>query len=549
MSGKLIIWLWQTADKSIIIKIVDFTIVDLKEVIYDKIYYKSYFHNQFIFNVMNNLHSKIFLVSLFLTLMSSYGQSWVQLGNAIPGSSAYDYSSRDVSITSNGLRIAIGAERNDGNGTNSGQVRVYEYFDTLGWYQIGYDIYGQGSSNYFGTSVSLSSDGSIVAIGAIMNYGSSPNTGYVQIYENTQTFNWVQKGGDILGTLDMDKFGSSISLNADGTRVAIGATQEFGVHIGFVRVYDFDAINGWVQIGNDIVGDAKFDEFGYSIMINDDGSRVIVGAPFNSSNGDNSGQAKVYELNNNEWIQLGEDFLGENAEDELGYSISINSDGSVIAIGAPQNDDNGLNAGQVKVYKYNNIDGWIQVGGDLNGVQHSRFGYAVSLDDVGNTLAVGAYLNSEIEPAAGKVKIYKYDETVGWTQWGQDINGTSNSQLLGQAVALNSSGNTVVIGAQSSGETTLQRGETSVFVFDETVNVRDFKKRKIAIYPNPTSGLIKINYPDKINKIQIYNELGQILLSNIGEPEMDISLLDRGLYFVKIFSENGQIQTKKVVKR
>jgi len=48
-------------------------------------------------------------------------------------------------------------------------------------------------------------------------------------------------------------------------------------------------------------------------------------------------------------IQIGQDIDGEAAGDYSGYSVSLSSDGSVVAIGARFNDGNGINAGQ---YEY-----------------------------------------------------------------------------------------------------------------------------------------------------------------------------------------------------
>ena len=61
--------------------------------------------------------------------------------------------------------MAIGAIYNDGGGTYAGHVRIYENNNGT-WTQIGSDIDGESSYDYFGWSVSLSSDGSVVAIGA-----------------------------------------------------------------------------------------------------------------------------------------------------------------------------------------------------------------------------------------------------------------------------------------------------------------------------------------------------------------------------------------------
>ena len=51
-------------------------------------------------------------------------------------------------------------------GKNSGTVKVYE-INSGSWEQIGSDIYGEKNGDSSGGSVSLSNDGTIVAIGAL----------------------------------------------------------------------------------------------------------------------------------------------------------------------------------------------------------------------------------------------------------------------------------------------------------------------------------------------------------------------------------------------
>ena len=53
-----------------------------------------------------------------------------------------------------------------------------------------------------------------------------------------------------------------------------------------------------------------------------------------------------------EFLQLGQDIDGEAAGDFSGGSVSVSSDGSIVAIGAKHNGDNGNNAGHVRVTKY-----------------------------------------------------------------------------------------------------------------------------------------------------------------------------------------------------
>ena len=51
------------------------------------------------------------------------------------------------------------------------------------------------------------------------------------------------------------------------------------------------------------------------------------------------------------WTQVGADIDGEAAGDWSGYSVSLSSDGSTVAIGAIYNDGNGAQAGHVRILK------------------------------------------------------------------------------------------------------------------------------------------------------------------------------------------------------
>ena len=64
--------------------------------------------------------------------------------------------------------------------------------------------------------------------------------------------------------------------------------------------------------------------------------------------------------------QLGSDINGEAASDQSGRSVSMSSDGTIVAIGAPYNDGNGSNSGHVRVYQYSGSS-WSQLGADING--------------------------------------------------------------------------------------------------------------------------------------------------------------------------------------
>ena len=135
-----------------------------------------------------------------------------QLGGDIDGEAASDYSGCSVSLSSDGTIVAIGAVNNDGNGS---------ILDTLGctnkhsstWSQLGSDIDGEAASDYSGYSVSLSSDGTIVAIGAIYNDGNGSHSGHVRVYKYASS-TWSQLGSDIDGEAAGDQSGVLVSLSS-----------------------------------------------------------------------------------------------------------------------------------------------------------------------------------------------------------------------------------------------------------------------------------------------------------------------------------------------
>ena len=142
--------------------------------------------------------------------------SWSQLGSDIDGEAAGDSSGRSVSLSSDGTIVAIGAIYNSGggNGSNSGHVRVFQYdSNTTSWSQLGSDIDGEAAGDYSGFSVNLSSDGTIVAIGATYNDGNGSNSGHVRVFQYSNS-SWSQLGNDIDGEAAGDYSGYSVSLSS-----------------------------------------------------------------------------------------------------------------------------------------------------------------------------------------------------------------------------------------------------------------------------------------------------------------------------------------------
>ena len=104
------------------------------------------------------------------------------------------------------------------------------------------------------------------------------------------------------------------------------------------------------QLGSDIDGEAADDLSGWSVSLSSDGTILAIGARYNDGNGADSGHVRVYEWNDSTWTQKGADIDGEAADDLSGKSVSLSSDGTILAIGATRNDGNGADSGHVRVY-------------------------------------------------------------------------------------------------------------------------------------------------------------------------------------------------------
>jgi SprB repeat/FG-GAP repeat len=408
------------------------------------------------------MKKRIPLLFLSLFLCGGLLAQWTQVGSDINGEAAGDRSGTSVSLSSDGTRVAIGADFNDGNGFNAGHVRVYEESGEV-WSQVGSDIDGEADSDLFGFSVSLSSDGTRLAIGAFLNDGNGEDSGRVRVYEESGG-NWSQIGSDMDGEAADDYSGYSVSLSSAGTRVAIGAifNNGNGTDSGHVRVYE-ESGGVWTQVGSDINGEAVDNHFGKSVSLSSSGTRVAIGAIWNDDNGNHSGHVRVYEESGGSWSQVGSDINGEAAGDISGVSVSLSSSGTRVAIGATLNDGNGTDAGHVRVYEESG-GVWTQVGSDMDGEAAEDYsGRSVSLSSDGTRVAIGANYNDGNGTNAGHVRVYEESGGV-WTQVGSDMDGEAAGDNSGRSVSLSSAGTRVAIGATLNDGNGFNSGHVRVFI-------------------------------------------------------------------------------------
>ncbi len=396
-------------------------------------------------------------------LFVSASTSIDQLGADIDGEAADDRFGVSVSLSDDGTIVAIGGGKNDAGATDGGHVQVYQYSGGA-WSQLGDDINGDAATEQSGWAISLSSDGTIVAIGAPLNEGTP---GRVKVYEYSSGA-WSQLGSDIDGEAADDQFGRSVSLSSDGTTLAIGARYNDGNgdNAGRVQVYQYSS-GAWSQLGADIDGEAAGDASGRSVALSSDGTILAIGAPGNDAGGYRAGHVRVYQYSSGTWSQLGDDIDGEAADDRSGDSVSLSSDGTILAIGALFNDGNGSDAGHVRVYQYSSGT-WSQLGDDIDGEAADDWsGYSVSLSSDGTKLAVGAHQNDGNGSDAGHVRVYQYSSGT-WTHLGADIDGETAGDpdfgdKSGWSVSLSSDGTKVAVGAPINSGAGFRAGHVRVY--------------------------------------------------------------------------------------
>jgi hypothetical protein len=345
-----------------------------------------------------------------VTIFKNVSNTWSQIGSDINGEAAGDYAGSGISISGDGTTVAIGAPTNDGNGTDSGNIRVFKNINDV-WTKIGSTIFGEAAGDEAGRVVRLNNDGTVMAVGAAYNDGNGANAGHVRVYKNTNNV-WSQIGSDINGNAGGNQFGYSVALNSSGTILATSAysnsTGGPGTNSGYVKIYQNNN-NVWTQIGSTIFGEAVGDNSGGSIDLSSDGTIVAIGAEKNGGNGKTwCGHVRVYKNINNVWTQIGSDIDGEAASDGSGRPVKLSGDGTIVAIGAPGNDGNGNLSGHVRVFKYNGTS-WNQLGSDIDGeASFNYFGKSVSISSDGSIVAIGTGSNSGNGYASGHVRVYKY---------------------------------------------------------------------------------------------------------------------------------------------
>ncbi len=364
-----------------------------------------------------------------------------------------------MGVSGDGRIIVVGAYQSDGNGLDSGSVKILRWKNaSLKYENLGKPILGKAMGDNFGRSVAISQDGSIIAVASENNAIDGGQVMLFKVGSDGLAYEFYKV---------IEGVGRFVSLSADGKVLAASGLLATDDNKGYVKVFrlDEDALE-YVEI-NQISGDIKNDLFGFSLAVSGDGTTLAIGSPFVNINGTQSGQAKVFRLDGQGRLdQIGQDINGGADYDWMGWSVSLSHDGNTFAVTAPLADGLELDVGVVKVLEYD--DGkmsWEPAGQEITGFEYGdHYGESVSLSSDGKIFALGSKFSNFKKERSGCAVVFHWDEVAtAWKNLGNIITGDESYGEFGNYVSLSSDGTTLAVSGWLNDANGVDSGRVKVY--------------------------------------------------------------------------------------
>mmetsp|Transcript_8828 Transcript_8828/g.13262 ORF Transcript_8828/g.13262 Transcript_8828/m.13262 type:complete len:340 (+) Transcript_8828:789-1808(+) len=274
-------------------------------------------------------------------------RDWLQLGQSLVGKCRKDSVGWGISLSTNGESIAVGGYNGDKNtdddntaNSEQGYTMIYKYKNKRDkWLPLGKKIFGETPDEEDGTSVDLSGDGKTVIIGG--PYFGKGYLGRARVFKYGKAENtWEQVAKDMIGEVGEGEYGTSVSMSLDGSVIAVGSGCYYfcnhngknGPYVGYVDVFKINKKDTkWKQLGNRIFASKSgYKDFGNSVSLSNDGKTVAFGA----IESDGKMSTKVFQFNNKKWDKVGETIYGGG--DYSQYSsqhVALSGDASTLVVG------------------------------------------------------------------------------------------------------------------------------------------------------------------------------------------------------------------------
>ncbi|KAI2507545.1 hypothetical protein MHU86_6838 [Fragilaria crotonensis] len=322
-----------------------------------------------------------------------------------------------IDLSSSGDVLAVSSPNYDGG---KGRFDIYlleEVGDEQKWvtpnFETGTPQTGTNATQYMSQGISLSGGGSTVAVGSP---GNGTLYGLVQVYHiDLESLRISTKGQVLVGPSIRSEFGYSVSLNFDGSRLFVGAPN-YGVSStqvnGLVRCYVYNANTDlWEQVGDDMSGLTSGSRFGHSISSDDSGYRVVIGSPLDSTKWENAGQVLIFQLEADmTWQPFPENqVVGADVGSNMGSTVAANEDGLIFTTNDnDKNVEKFSNAGIASVYGAIEDTGQITlIGFPIAGTHYNAgFGHDLDISDSGEIVIASG---NNIGKKAGSIQVHLFN--------------------------------------------------------------------------------------------------------------------------------------------
>lgn len=424
-------------------------------------------------SIFRQLHLLMLVLNCLLITSSVSAQSFTPRGAAIAGVSNEGVGLA-LSMSADGNTMAIGNNDDDVSANDPRSSVKVKTWNGTAWVQKGSTLYAEQNGDNFGAAVSLNANGTVLAIGArtysdIALYGEFSNSGRTYVYTWNGT-DWVLRGSALIAGAAEENFGHDVSLSQDGNVLAVGApgASAGGSLRGLARVYEWTGTS-WVKIGSDINGTSNFENFGTSVSLKVTATESVlaVGASgFTPSSGnDFVGRVKIYRLSEGSWggtWSSPEILNGSNKGDFFGYAVSLSNNGNRLAVGAPTD---GLFSAQLigyaRIFDYA-TGAFAQSGADIvSNFEYDTFGERLALSGDGQYVIIGA--KGGVGNENGRAEVYTFTAN-NWQQVGSDLIGEAENDYFGQAVAINETGTAIAVGASVNANGGPSSGQVRAFL-------------------------------------------------------------------------------------
>lgn len=304
------------------------------------------------------------------------------------------------------------------------------------------------TSDGFGKSGKVSADGNTIVIGAP---GTDANDGAVYVFTKT---NGVWSEAVKIASpspASVEAFGGSVSISSDGNTIVVGADYASGELSATGAAYVFTRADGvWTQKTKLCPSDlAHNDLFGHSVALSSNGTVIVVGAPYQANTQSFSGSAYIYELISGTWTLRTKITPEPEVESGMfGYRVAISEDGSVIAVTRLGVISSG---GAVYFFQRSgNIWFQDQILQPTDTEASDTFGSSVDLSATGTKCVVGCTTRNN-----NQGKAYVLDKAADWT-FGQTITEpfASINNKFSRATAISANAGFLIIGTQGHDQET-----------------------------------------------------------------------------------------------